>query len=81
MDNILNQSMNRFVDGINSIEYQNTQLNSEMEERVNKFKRKFKRLGDELESQTLIKKINEDEELNGLVYKVFKILEGIDYKI
>ncbi|MBP3916967.1 hypothetical protein [Clostridium sp.] len=81
MDNPLNNSMNKLVDDINSIEAENNLLNNEMEERVNKFKTKFKTLGKELESKTLINKINEDEELNSLVYKVFKILEGINYKI
>ena len=75
-----------FVDNINNAKNETKRLNIETEkinyeidERINKFKKRFEKLGEQLQSQTLIDYINKDEELNKLVYRVYNILKGIDY--
>ena len=76
-----------FVDDVNNTKNETNKLNTEtkkinyeIDERINKFKKRFEKLGEQLQSQTLIDYINKDKELNKLVYRVYNILKGIDYK-
>ena len=76
-----------FVDNVNNTKNETKKLNIEtdninykIDERINKFKKRFEKLGEQLQSEALIDYINKDEELNKLVHRVYNILKGIDYK-
>jgi hypothetical protein len=87
MESIKSNSIGKFVGEINNMidETKSLEDQTEMAEyaikgKVDKFRKRFKKMGEQLQSEELIKYINEDEELNKFVYKVYSILKGIEYK-
>jgi hypothetical protein len=87
MENIKSNPIHNFVNKVNNSKDETENHNRhteiveiEIEKKINKFKERFKKLGEQLQSETLIKYINEDEELNKLVYKVYSILKVVEYK-
>lgn len=80
-------NIEKLIKGINNTKEETENINrdreiieNEIKEKITRYKSRFKKLGEQLESETLIKYINEDEELNKLVYKVYKVLKDLDYK-
>ena len=73
-----------FVDNINNAKNETKRLNIETEkinyeidERINKFKKRFEKLGEQLQSQTLIDYINKDTNKEDMA-KIDKDIPKID---
>lgn len=87
MEDTKNNSISKFIVETNNTVEKTEKLNKQteiveidIEEKINKFRERFKKLGKQLQSETLMKYINEDKELNKFVYIVYSILKEVEYK-
>lgn len=74
------KNINDTKDKMQSLNDETKKSNNEISDKINKFKKRFKKLEEQLKSEVLIEYINKDEELNNLVYRVYDILKDLDYK-